>query len=70
VTPLETVCATVAVLAGMGELAIAKKWLVFSVSVRVVPPAKQPKRDTDASGIVPGRTEADTGPLPKVRAAS
>jgi len=61
------VAAGVLGLAGMGTVAIAKKWLVFSLSVRVIPPAK-PKPDTDATrnapGIVPGLTEADTGPIP------
>lgn len=69
--PLETVCATVGFLASLGTLAIAKKWLVFSLSVRVIPPAKPKPEATDAArnapGIVPGMAEADTGPIPLER---
>lgn len=43
---LETVCATLGFLAGAGELAVARKWVRFSISIGTpaVPKAKAAER--------------------------
>ena len=54
---LEIVCATAVTLAAMGELAVARKWIVFSLSVRVTPPAANQK-PTAAGAAKPAASDA------------
>ena len=59
-TTPEVAGAVIAALSGMGLTAIAKGWLVVSLSVRVIPPGKrQPRTAVEVVQIVPGTVEPD-----------
>lgn len=47
---LETVCATLGFLAGAGELAVARRWVRFSITVGTPAPPKNSAGNKDAAG--------------------
>jgi hypothetical protein len=49
VNALETVCATLGFLAGAGELAVARKWVRFSITLGTPPAPKNAARTTGAA---------------------
>jgi hypothetical protein len=62
VNTLETVCATLGFLAGAGELAVARKWVRFSITIGTPAPPKNSAKKTDAI-VKPGVTPAAKPPL-------